>query len=149
LAQLGSKVYELMGGSEGAAAIRRQCEALAIYDDNNTLPLLEPHYAGFRSVLFDLLDLLDIQATTQDDTLLKALHFVKQHRASDKADLPAEISLAFASPRWQRLVKFEQDGQSWHRQHALELCVFSHVAVDLRAGDLCVSGSAQYADIRE
>jgi TnpA family transposase len=149
LAQLGTKVYELMGGSEGAAKIRGQCEALAMYDDNNTLPLLEGHYTGFRGVLFDLLDLLDLHATTQDDALLEALNYVKRQQASESQDLPAEISLAFASPRWQHLVKHEHDGQSWYRQHELELCVFSHVAVDLRAGDLCIKGSQQYADIRE
>ena len=46
------------------------------------------------------------------------------------------------------MVKSYENKQWWYKQYPLELCVFSHVAVDLRAGDLCVKGSQNYADIR-
>jgi len=63
--------------------------------------------------------------------------------------LPAELMLDFASQRWQNQVTHRQDEQVWYTQYQLELCIFSHVAAELRSGDLAVVGSEHYADIRE
>src|SRR5260370_40946465 len=39
--------------------------------------------------------------------------------------------------------------KSWFRRQHLETCVFSYVALELKSGDLCVSGSEQFADYRD
>ncbi len=65
--------------------------------------------------------------------------------------IPGELDLSFASERWRDLVVADLgDGRppALARRH-LEACVFSHLAQELKTGDLCVEGSDAYADYRE
>lgn len=149
MAVLGKQVSGRMQGPQGAASIRRTCEALSVYDDDNILPLLQPHYESWRGTLFEMLDLLEIHSTTQDEMVVNALRFIRLHQEEKLSLLPAEISLEFASQRWRQQVIREQEGIIWYDQRQLEVCVFSYVAAELRSGDLAVVGSVQYADIRE
>lgn len=149
MALLGTAISARMQGPPGAASIRHTCETLSAYDNDNILPLLQPHYTPWRRTLFDMLDLLDIQSTTQDETVVDALQFIKQHQHEKPGLMPADISLEFASQRWRHQVMREQVGRVGYDQRQLELCVFSYVAAELRAGDLAVVASIQYADIRQ
>ena len=108
---IGTAVLTQMDGVKGAAEIRRTCEALIVYHDNNILPLLQPHYTPYRRTLFEIMDLLTIRSTTQDETLVKALNFIKQHQMEKSSLLPAELMLDFASQRWQNQVTHRQDEQ--------------------------------------
>jgi TnpA family transposase len=148
-AALGGVVRALLGREGGATVVRGHCAALSVYHGNNILPLLWNHYRNHRKVLFGMVDLLEIRSTTQDRSLVEALAFVKQHRRSRSAYLPASISIDFASQLWQQLITHRQDGEAWYDRHQLEVCVFSHVAAELRSGDLYVVGSENYADYRE
>ena len=47
------------------------------------------------------------------------------------------------------MVQAELAGEPVLARRHLEVCVFSHVAAELKTGDLCVEGSEKYADYRE
>jgi len=147
-AAVGGVVRALLEREGGATVVRGHCAALSVYHGNNILPLLWDHYRNHRQVLFGMVDLLEIRSTTQDRSLVEALAFVKHHRHSRSAYLPASISIDFASQRWQRLITHRQAGEIWYDRRQLEMCVFSHVAAELRSGDLYVVGSENYDDYR-
>jgi len=97
-AQLGQNVRELFAEQGGSETVLRHCEVVVVYHGDNSLPLLWGHYARHRRAVFDLVDQLDLVATTQDRSLLGALSFLQQHRDQDY--LPPDSSLSFASQRW-------------------------------------------------
>jgi len=70
----------------------------------------------------------------------------QDHRAAWVA--AEDINLTFASARWHTLVFRTRHGRQEMHRRQLELCVFTHLALDLKAGDLAVLGAEQYADYR-
>lgn len=106
---------------------------------DNDLPLLWPIHARHRSLLFRLLDLIDIRSATQDHSLLDALAVVGRHRHTRRDDVPDEVDLGFASQRWQGFVARRRSGSDAVDRRALEVCVFVHLADALQAGDLYVA----------
>jgi len=58
--------------------------------------------------------------------------------------------LSFATDRWQKLLKDSEDGPKDRvNRRQLEVCVFSHVAGELKSGDLSIAGSESFADYRQ
>src|SRR3546814_6417522 len=58
-------------------------------------------------------------------------------------------ALPICSERWRKLiVRPDDDGPPVDRRY-LEMCVFSHLASELKSGDTCVVGSEAFADVRE
>ncbi len=63
------------------------------------------------------------------------------NRSARRDELAYDIDLSFASQRWQAFViKRRKTGVMLDR-HALEVCVFIHLADALQAGDLFVVGA--------
>ncbi|WP_411705434.1 Tn3 family transposase, partial [Edaphovirga cremea] len=147
-ALFGQQVREILAQHGGPALLTEQYHLVAAYHNNNYLPLLGRHYRVHRAVLFRVLTQLDIQATTHDQTLLQAFRFIQHHQTTRREYLPDTISLAFASPRWQTLIRTRAKGESVLRRRELEVCLLSYLADGLRSGDLFVDGSEDYADYR-
>ena len=141
---LGRDVRQILGNHGGAETLASQYKDVSAYHHNNYMPLLWPIHARNRSTLFRLLGLLEVASATQDTRLIEALDYVRIHRFARREFLQPEIDIGFASVRWQSFV--HKDGMLDRR--ALELCVFTYVALALRRGDLYVEDSASYADYR-
>ena len=118
-APFGQQVRQILAQHGGPALLTEQYHIVAAYHDNNYLALLGRHYRTHRTVLFRVLTQLDIQATTQDQTLLEAFRFIQHHQAVRREYLPDAISLAFASPRWQTLIRTRAKGESVLRRREL------------------------------
>jgi TnpA family transposase len=119
-----------------------------VWHSGNDLPLLWPIHARHRSLLFRLIDLLDIQPATQDRSLLDAMAVVSKHRHTRRDELPDSVDLGFASQRWQNFViKRRSEPLVLHRR-ALEVCVFVYLADALQSGDCYVVGAEEFADYR-
>ncbi len=134
-----------------------ECDEHMAYTGNNYYPFLLSSYAGKRSLLFKCLEILSLQSSSQDDTLLKAVALIKQNRSShrdyieimqnDTIDLP----LDWLSDKWHRLIRGNQPTDHpivLHKKY-LELAVFSEVMRELKSGDLYVEQSNEYDDYRE
>lgn len=146
---LGRKIRQLFSDQGGAEIIQEQYQQVSAYHSNNYLPLLWRNYRIHRSALFKLLALLDIDSATQDDTLIEALNFIQSHQKLRRDYFPQEdVSLDFASQRWQVLIKTKDQGQICLKRRELEVCVFSYLVDGLRSGDLFVSGSEEFGDYR-
>jgi TnpA family transposase len=110
-------------------------------------------YRSHRQLLFRLARTLRFTATTQDTAVLDALAvaLANEDRIGDwlPAAVEATVDLSFASDQWRRTVEVRTNrGRRLARRH-FEVCVFSHLAAALKAGDTAVAGSDRYVDYRE
>src|SRR3954452_19320308 len=116
---------------------------------HDTFSRIWPIHARTRSLLFRLLDLMDIRSATQDRSLLDALAIVVEHRQSRRDDLPNDLDLGFAAQRWRSFVTKRGSGGPTIDRRALEVCVFLHLTDALQAGDVYVIGAEAFADYRD
>ena len=145
------------GGLEQLVAAH---QAVAAYHGNNYLPLLEAFYRSHRAVLFTLVDAIELEATSAGRGVLDALEFIRalRHRRGEwveqtcvvkRGDEQARVTIdidAFASEMWKRTLRDKRRPGMLARRH-LEVCVFSHLAAELRSGDIAVAGSDSYANL--
>jgi TnpA family transposase len=146
---LGRRVREVLDAEGAVELLGARVESVSAYHQGNYLPLLWQLHADHRSVLFRLLELIGLASTTQDNALVDAWQCVLQHRRTHRATIPREIDLGFLSQRWSAFVETaDAHGNPALDRRALEVCIFTHVAEVLQAGDLFVPGSGSYADYR-
>lgn len=136
--------------------ILQECDSYLAYAGNNYLPFLPQFYRSHRATLFRFLEAVPLHSSTQDKTLEAAIGFIKAHRNSRKPLLEnldpvnnKPLDLKWIPKKWWSLVT-DQPGRSpspttIHRQN-FELCVFSHVLLELKSGDLYIEGSYDYGD---
>lgn len=151
------KTLESAGGLEQLSAAH---EAVSAYHGNNYLPLLERFYRSHRPALFTLVDALDMVPTTADRSVLDAVEFIRanRHRRGDWIEdttthsgdgqqhtVTVDVD-AFASVVWRKVLREKNRPGMLSRRH-LEVCVFSHLAAELRSGDVAVVGSDSYANL--
>lgn len=146
-AAFGSRVRVLLSEQGGVDALTAQCETVSAWHRGNDLPLLWPIHARHRTLLFRLVDLLDIRSATQDRSLLDAWTVVSAHRHARRPELQDDIDLGFTSQRWRGFVVRRRPEIIIDRR-ALEICVFIHLADALQTGDLYVVGAENFADYR-
>lgn len=147
-ARFGELVRTFLEEAGGAETVHERCQAIMEYNDNNYLPLLPRFYPSVRGTLLAVLRTLTIHAASQDDSVEQALLFVLEHTRRRGTTLPAGISLSFASDAWQRLIVVRKGDEVVCDRRALEVCVFSYVATELKTGDLWVEGAGEFADLR-
>ena len=141
-----------------------QCDDHLAYAGNNYLPFLPKLYRSHRAVLFRFLSVVPLYPSTQDDSLAAAIAFIRTYRGSRKTWLPLtsdnssdeadvapapQMSLSWVPTKWWTLVTGEKNRATVpiqvHRQY-FELCVFSHVLLGLKSGDLYIEGSSAFGD---
>jgi TnpA family transposase len=147
-AKAGHQIRTLLAEQGGIDTLAERCQAVAAWHSNNDLPLLWPIHANTRTLLFRLLELMDIHSATQDRSLLDALAVVVRHRHTRNDDLKETVDLGFASHRWQSFVVKQRAAPIVLSRRALEVCVFIHLAEALQVGDIYVAGAENFGDYR-
>jgi TnpA family transposase len=144
----GRQVRNLLVEKGGIEALAKRCETVSAWHNGNDLPLLWPIHARHRSLLFRLVDLLNIQSATQDRSLLDALGVVSKHRHTRRNELSETVDLGFASQRWQDFLTKRRPEPEFLDRRAFEVCVFIYIADALQSGDFYVVGAEEFADYR-
>lgn len=144
----GREVRQSLKDQGGVEHLQRQYEAVFAYHQNNYLPLMLSIHSKNRSTLFYLLNLITIRSATQDTCLIDALDFITQHRYARRDFETTDVDLHFASERWQNFVIRQTDKTQVYDKRSLELCVFWHIAEELRSANLYVEDSQDYSDPR-
>jgi len=157
-AKTGRLVLATLERSGGVDALSEAHEVVSAYQGNNYLPFVEKFYRGSRAALFDMLDVLEFQAALADQRVLKAVEFLRANRTwtgehlnvtvGERNGRPVELDLSFATENWRKVVVDPRRRSRVIRRH-FEACVFSHLAAELRTGDIAVSGSEAYANFME
>lgn len=128
-----------------------KCQNHLAYLQNNHLLCLLPLYKGKRSLLFKTLAELNLQASSQDTSLLDALAFILDKRNSRKESifLDEDLELNWVGEKWRRLIHGKtadiKAGEHIHRKY-FELCVFFELARQLESGDVFVPDTEFYDD---
>lgn len=154
---------EAVIGEQGDTLVE-QCEAHLSHAGNNYFSLMQDFYKHQRATLFRLLEVLPLRSSTQDTTLEEAIQFVLEHRHSRHSHLPIatventgteaekriqRLDLSWIPPKWWTLVTGQRarlpTPEVVHRRH-FEVCVFSHILLELKCGDLYIEGSFDYGD---
>jgi TnpA family transposase len=142
------------------------CDAHGAVAGNNHLSFLQPFYSGRRAALFLFLESILLVSTTHDRAMTEAIAFLLEHKASRSDWLPImrretradgtlhqtpQVDLSFVLDKWWPLVTGHKDRDApvtrVERRH-FEMCVFSHIMLELKSGDLCIAGSRQFSDYR-
>jgi TnpA family transposase len=145
--EAGQQLRALLSRNGAVAKLRGDCAAVKEWDNGNYLPLLWKYYRSHRKVLFRLARVLKLEATSQDHALLDALTIVLGRRRANL--IPAnDVDLSFATERWHKLIYRERNGSQFLLRRQLEVCVFYHVAAELKSNDLSIAGSEAFADYR-
>ena len=144
------KISEKIEEQGGAETLQSDCEQAIALNSNNHLPLLKDYYnKDKRSILLRLLKTLDLHSSTQQDALIKAMKYILESSSLKTEYLSKKIDLSFTTKLWRKLIIKKEKGRKVLNRKHLELCVLSHVANDLRSGDLFVVGADFYADYRK
>ena len=144
----GRQVRKILSEQGGIEALAGKCESVSAWHSDNDLPLLWPIHARHRSLLFELIDLLEIRSGTQDRSLLDALEIVRKYRHARRYEVFDHVDLGFASQRWQGFINKRKSDHSGFDRRELEVCVFIYLSDALQAGDLYVVGAEEFADYR-
>ncbi|KAF1007402.1 MAG: hypothetical protein GAK28_01744 [Luteibacter sp.] len=145
----GRRIRALLSPGGDTAKLREDCAVIQQAGGTNHLPLLWRFFTSHRSVLMRLARTLEFVSASQNQSLMQALGVVlaNEHRRVDW--ITVEVDLHFCTERWRKLVlQSDTDVPSVNRRY-LEMCVFSHLASELKSGDTCVVGSEAFADFRE
>ena len=144
----GTDVKAILEKHGGTEHLLQEYEVVSAYHQNNYLPLMWDIHAKNRTVLFRLLGLLKIGSASQDEKLIKALAYVREHRTARRDVLPYDIDLDFSSQNWRNFVITRENKTRVLDRRALEVCVFTHVADALACGNLYVESAETYNDPR-
>lgn len=135
-------------------SIIERCEKHALLAGNNYLPLLSKFYKSQRAVLLSFLEHVELVSTSQDQSVVSAIKFVLDHKASRSEWLvvPNDIGLSFISDKWMSLVTGQRNPNAFfdkvHRRN-FELCLFTQVMNELKSGDLCIPLGDKFRDYRD
>lgn len=152
--RLSNKIVFLTGAGSGIGRATARCfaseGAIVIAADLNeaecliTKKLIDRAGGKCQALTVDVS--LEICSTSNEQSVIEAVRFVldNQHRRSKL--LKASLDLSFINDQWLKLVVVEVDGEELLVRRQLEICIFSHLAKELKTGDACVMGSENYAD---
>lgn len=136
-------------GKHDIETLLEDCEQLKAFHGNNYFPLLWKFYRSHRSALFRLINALELRSTSRDDSMKKALEFLIENESRRGDYLEADVDLTFAEEKWQNLVLKMIDGLPFYDRKLFEVCVFTHLAQELKSGDIAIVGSEEYGDYRD
>jgi hypothetical protein len=136
-----------------------QCDAHEAHAGHNYYPFLWRFYASHRPTLFRIWRAIPMKTTSQDASLVHALAFILAHEHSRSEWLPltgehaatTTLDLSWVPESWWRLVTGQHPRDAppkrVNRRH-LEVCIWTQLMWDLKSGDACIEGSAEFADYR-
>jgi len=146
--EVGKNLKNILG-KQNIPELLEDCELLSAFHGNNYFPLLWKLYRSHRSALFRLLTSLEFKSTSQDDSMSKALEFLIANENRKSEFLEPTVDLSFAEEKWREIILKMVDGNPFYDRKLFEVCVFSHLAQELKSGDIAIVGSEEYGDYRD
>src|SRR3546814_15331613 len=64
-----------------------QCDEHAAFAGNNYLPFMLKPYGDKRALLYQCLDVLELQSSSQDDTLVRAIAWIREWRTARREQI--------------------------------------------------------------
>jgi hypothetical protein len=131
-AELGQHVRQVVAQAGGIDKVQSDCDQIAAHAKNDYFPLLYPIYQTYRSLLFELIEVLNLRSTTQDDSLTNAIAFMLERRKLTRPWWEGDLDLSFTTPRWRKHIRGQFKGKPALNRRMLEPCICSAIANDGR-----------------
>ncbi|MFF2330892.1 MULTISPECIES: DUF4158 domain-containing protein [unclassified Streptomyces] len=148
-------VTSVVDGFGGFAARYDQIEKVSAHHGDLWEVLLHGRLKADRPVMLNLLENLDLVATSEDSRVLDALGHLLRFRTSrdylprqgqdDEGRDTGVVDISFATQNWRKIVRDRTRPSVYVRRH-FEAMVFYYLIEELRCGDIAVAGSEEYAD---
>ena len=125
------------------------------YAGDNYIPFMLSSYRAQRPLLLNCLDLLGIQSSSNDTSIVEAIQVLLKNRCSRKATLSIEnenLNLSWVPDKWRKLITGRVSASASVKEINrlyFELCVLTQVITELKSGDLFVACSENYNDYRD
>jgi len=148
-AATGARVRELLAPKGDLEGLRQDCDAIRVWSGANHLPFAWKPFSSHRAVMFRMAQALQFEAPGADHHLLEALTVVMLNESRKAEWIEDDVNLEFASDRWRKLVRRSHGHGHPTNRRMLEVCVFTHLASELRSGGVCVEGSESFSDYRK
>jgi TnpA family transposase len=147
----GRMLLKTLHEAGGVVELSAAHEAVSAHHGNNYTPLMERFYRSHRAALFALLEVIDLEPTSTDHSVLDAVAALRANRARVGEYIPDHhegraIDLSFASEAWRTTLRDRRRPGRLRRRH-FEVCVFAHLAAELGTGDIAVIGAESYANL--
>ncbi|MGH3708160.1 MAG: Tn3 family transposase [Pseudonocardiaceae bacterium] len=147
----GRMVLKTLAEAGGVAELSGAHEAVSAHHGNNHTALMERYYRSHRSALFGLLEVLELESTSTDHGVGDAVAVLRANRHRVGEYLPdhhegKSIDVSFTGELWRSTLRDRRRPDRLRRRH-FEVCVFAHLAAELRTGDIAVVGSESYANL--
>ena len=142
--------------SNEAEGIVKKCENYLLYKNNNYYPFMQASYQNKRSVIFTILEHLDLNTSTSDQSILLTLELIKKHTNSMQKQIRIRkynklyeldhLDLSWLSDRWAKVViiKSFDNGSIIVDKLFLELAILDELTNSLSTGDLYVGNGYVY-----
>jgi len=138
-----------------------ECNEYMAFASNNFWPFMLSSYHQARSLLFSCVEALELESSTSDETIIRAMRFIFSHRNSHKEWISIEspsggrrnqIHLQWLPEQWRKLVTGQSSPSAKvthiHRKY-FEIFVFVQIQRELKNADLIIKGSDKYSDYRQ
>ena len=139
-------IVEKRGGYEN---LLNDCNEITAYNNKNYYPMLWKSFKSHRKTLFQILKILTIGSTTENNALIEAINYLLKCEPRKSDFIDAEVDISFANEKWKKVIKHTVDGKEVFARRYFEMCVFSYITSDFKTGDIYVDASEEYADYRK
>ncbi|MGH9916950.1 MAG: DUF4158 domain-containing protein, partial [Pyrinomonadaceae bacterium] len=102
--QAGQSVRKLLAERGPADQLLEECEKVVAYSSDNYQSLLWRYYRNDRGSLFRLIKNLRLSSTSQDQSVMNAINYLRENENRRGDWLPDEVDLSFTSERWLRTI---------------------------------------------
>ncbi|GAB3691113.1 MULTISPECIES: Tn3 family transposase [Actinomycetes] len=146
----GELMLKPLADAGGVAKVSQEHEEISAHHGNNYTGLMAGFYRSHRAALFELLEVLELKPTSADDSVLRAVAFIRANRhlrgeyVPDHLEGCEALDTSFVSEHWAKTIR-ERGRPGVFVRRQLEVCVFSYLASELRTGDVAVVGADSYA----
>ena len=93
----------------GVDFLKSDCDEAIALNSNNYLTFLLKSYAQKRGTLLCLLESLNLQSSTQEDVLIKAIHDILKISNKRTEYIACEIDLSFTTEQWRKIILKKRD----------------------------------------
>lgn len=139
-------IVEKRGGYEN---LLNDCEEITAYNNKNYYPMLWKSFKSHRKALFEILRILDIGSTTENNSLVLAIEYLLKCEPRKSDFIDAAVDISFANEKWKKLIKYTVGEKEVFARRYFEMCIFSYIASEFKTGDIYAEGSEEYADYRK
>ncbi|MBK2029396.1 Tn3 family transposase [Francisella noatunensis] len=146
---LAKTFYSRMRQAGGLEKLHDDCSNLIAINGSDYRGFLSKKVSDKRAMLFEIINALSMKSASQDQSLIKALEYLRKNNNKQSKYLTEPIDLSFATDYWRkRITKTGLFTGTKYNRKEIEACVFNYTQKALNAGDIFIDQGDIFSDYR-